>query len=179
MPYRLHVIKVLSHCLVGHCCNGYLDAARSVCLSVCLSVCWSQPWPELCKNGGRCGVSQRNHVLHRVQCIWVSRGRHSWTVNINATGNVGCCYHYCSNFLSLLWCSDPLPLPLPLPLPPPLPPPLPLPLLPFHGRFSTTSCVSRHKKGRIIPGFNEARDDGVSVASAGPYADHLHLAPDR
>jgi len=27
--------------------------------------------------------------------------------------------------------------------------------------------------------FNEARDDGVAVASAGPYADHLHLAADR
>jgi len=24
-----------------------------------------------------------------------------------------------------------------------------------------------------------ARDDGVAVASAGPYANHLHLAPDR
>jgi len=27
--------------------------------------------------------------------------------------------------------------------------------------------------------FNEARDDGVTVASAGPYANHLRLAPDR
>jgi len=27
--------------------------------------------------------------------------------------------------------------------------------------------------------FNEARDDGVAVASAGPYANHLHLAADR
>jgi len=27
--------------------------------------------------------------------------------------------------------------------------------------------------------FNEARDDGVAVASAGPYANHLHLVPDR
>ena len=25
--------------------------------------------------------------------------------------------------------------------------------------------------------INEARDDGVTVASAGPYANHLHLAP--
>jgi len=24
--------------------------------------------------------------------------------------------------------------------------------------------------------FNEARDDGLAVASAGPYANHLHLA---
>jgi len=27
--------------------------------------------------------------------------------------------------------------------------------------------------------FNEARDDVVAVTSAGPYANHLHLAPDR
>jgi len=27
--------------------------------------------------------------------------------------------------------------------------------------------------------FNEATDDGVAVASAGPYANHLHLAADR
>jgi len=27
--------------------------------------------------------------------------------------------------------------------------------------------------------FNEARDDGVAAASAGPYANHLHLTPDR
>jgi len=26
--------------------------------------------------------------------------------------------------------------------------------------------------------FNEARDDGLAVASAGPYANHLHLALD-
>jgi len=27
--------------------------------------------------------------------------------------------------------------------------------------------------------FNEARDDRVAVASAGPYANHLHLTSDR
>jgi len=27
--------------------------------------------------------------------------------------------------------------------------------------------------------FNEARDDGVTVASTGPYANYLYLAPDR
>ena len=27
--------------------------------------------------------------------------------------------------------------------------------------------------------FNEARDDGVAVASAGPHANHLYLTPDR
>ena len=32
---------------------------------------------------------------------------------------------------------------------------------------------------RIIVDFTEARDDGVAVASAGPYANNLHLASDR
>jgi len=27
--------------------------------------------------------------------------------------------------------------------------------------------------------FTGARDDGVAVTSAGPYVDHLHLAPGR
>jgi len=27
--------------------------------------------------------------------------------------------------------------------------------------------------------FTGARDDGAAVASAGPYANHLHLAPDN
>jgi len=27
--------------------------------------------------------------------------------------------------------------------------------------------------------FNEARDDRVAVALAGPYANHLHFTPDR
>jgi len=27
--------------------------------------------------------------------------------------------------------------------------------------------------------FNKAVDDGVAVASAGPYANHLHLVPDK
>jgi len=27
--------------------------------------------------------------------------------------------------------------------------------------------------------FTGSRDYGVAVASAGPYANHLHLAPDR
>jgi len=27
--------------------------------------------------------------------------------------------------------------------------------------------------------FNEARDDGMAVASAGPYANHMRLASDR
>jgi len=35
-----------------------------------------------------------------------------------------------------------------------------------------------HQKGQTNLDFNEARDDGVVVASAGPYANHLHLDPD-
>jgi len=27
--------------------------------------------------------------------------------------------------------------------------------------------------------FNEARDQGVAVPSAGPHANHLHFAPER
>jgi len=34
------------------------------------------------------------------------------------------------------------------------------------------------KPAQAILDFEEARDDGVAVASAGPYANHLHLAPD-
>jgi len=32
---------------------------------------------------------------------------------------------------------------------------------------------------QTILDFTEARDDGVAVASAGPYANHLHHTPDR
>jgi len=32
---------------------------------------------------------------------------------------------------------------------------------------------------KTILDFTGARDDGVAVASAGPYANHLHLTPDR
>jgi len=47
----------------------------------------------------------------------------------------------------------------------------------FNGLFSGTFSVGRHQKRQTILDFNEARDDGV--ASAGPYAKHLHLAPNR
>jgi len=50
---------------------------------------------------------------------------------------------------------------------------------PFIGLFFRTSLVSRHQKGETILDFNEARDDGIAVASAGPDANHLHLAADR
>jgi len=49
-------------------------------------------------------------------------------------------------------------------------------LHPFNGLFSRTTWVSRHQKGRTILDFNEARDDWIAVASAGPYANHLHFA---
>ena len=51
----------------------------------------------------------------------------------------------------------------------------------FNGLFSRTTWVRRHQEGKAILNFNEARDDGVwyAVASAGPYANNLHLAPDR
>jgi len=45
--------------------------------------------------------------------------------------------------------------------------------------FSMTTWVSQHQKGKTSLDFNKARHDGVAVASAGPYANQLHLAPDR
>jgi len=44
---------------------------------------------------------------------------------------------------------------------------------------STTTWISQHHKGQTNLDFNEVRDDGVAVASPGPYANHLHLALDR
>jgi len=52
-------------------------------------------------------------------------------------------------------------------------------LHPFNGHFSRTTWVSWHQKGRTILDFNKAEDNGVAVASAGPYANHMHLIPDR
>jgi len=49
----------------------------------------------------------------------------------------------------------------------------------FHVLFFVTAWVSRYQKGRTILDFNELRDGGVAVASAGPHADHLHLDTDR
>ena len=56
----------------------------------------------------------------------------------------------------------------------------PLLLHPFNGLSSRTTCVSRYQKGKTSLDLNEARDDGVwdAVASAGLYANYLHLAPD-
>jgi len=50
---------------------------------------------------------------------------------------------------------------------------------PSNGLFSRTTGVSQHQKGQTNLDFNEARDDGVAVASAGPYENHLHLSPER
>jgi len=44
--------------------------------------------------------------------------------------------------------------------------------------FPRQPGVSQQQKGQTNIDFNEARDDGVAVASAGPYANHLHLTPD-
>jgi len=54
-----------------------------------------------------------------------------------------------------------------------------LTLHPFDGRFSRTTSVSQYQKSRTILDIYEARDDGLAVASAGPYVNHLHFAPDR
>jgi len=46
--------------------------------------------------------------------------------------------------------------------------------------FSRTTLVTLgSSEGGTILDFNEARDDGVAVVSAGQYANHLHLAADR
>jgi len=48
--------------------------------------------------------------------------------------------------------------------------------------FSRTTCVSQYQKGKTSLDLNEAKDGavfGMAVASAGPYANNLHLAADR
>ena len=48
----------------------------------------------------------------------------------------------------------------------------------FNGLFFMTTWVSQYQKGKTSLDFNEAIDDGVwdAEASAGPYANNLHLA---
>jgi len=41
---------------------------------------------------------------------------------------------------------------------------------PYDGLFSRTTWANQHQKSQINLDFNEARDDGVAMASAGPYA---------
>jgi len=48
---------------------------------------------------------------------------------------------------------------------------------PFNDLSSRTTRVSRHQKGKNILDFDESIYDGVAVASAGPYTNHLHLTP--
>jgi len=57
--------------------------------------------------------------------------------------------------------------------------PIRLKVLFWHKWMKNTTWVSWDEKGKTNLDLNEARDDGMAVASAGPYADHLHLAPDR
>jgi len=56
-------------------------------------------------------------------------------------------------------------------------------LYPFNGVFSRTIWVSQYHKGKTSLDLNDTRDDGGGVlgyrASGGPYANNLHLAPDR
>jgi len=49
----------------------------------------------------------------------------------------------------------------------------------FHSFFSTITLVSRYQNAYINLDFNEAINDVDVVASAGPYANYLQLAPDR
>jgi len=54
----------------------------------------------------------------------------------------------------------------------------------FNGLFSRTTWISRYQKGTTSLDLNDARDDGVLLgwqwlASTGPHANNLHLAPDR
>jgi len=53
-------------------------------------------------------------------------------------------------------------------------------LHPFND-LSRTTCLSQYQKGKTSLDLNQARNGGFwdAVASAGPHADNLHLAPDR
>jgi len=50
---------------------------------------------------------------------------------------------------------------------------------PLNGLFSRTAWVSQHWKGKPIWILVKQEMMGVAVASAGPYANHLHLATNR
>jgi len=49
----------------------------------------------------------------------------------------------------------------------------------FNSLFSRTTWVSRFQKGKISLDLNDARDCGMAVLSAEPYANNLHLPADR
>jgi len=44
---------------------------------------------------------------------------------------------------------------------------------------STSQQLLQGQPDKTNLDFNEARDDGLAVASAVPHANHLHLTPDR
>ena len=48
----------------------------------------------------------------------------------------------------------------------------------FNCLLSRTTWVSQYQKDNCSA-FYVSRDDGLALASAGPYASHLHLAADR
>jgi len=50
-----------------------------------------------------------------------------------------------------------------------------------NGLFSRTTSVCQYQKGKSSLDLNQARDDGFgdAMATAAPYANNLHLAPDR
>jgi len=50
---------------------------------------------------------------------------------------------------------------------------------PFNGFFFEDNLGKLTPEGLNDLDFNEARDDGVAVASAGTYANHLHLSEYR
>jgi len=51
-------------------------------------------------------------------------------------------------------------------------------LPPNQQRQSTEGNLGKPEpEKKTILNFNEARDDGITVTSAGPYTDHLHLTP--
>jgi len=50
---------------------------------------------------------------------------------------------------------------------------------PFNGLFSRITWVSQQQKAETNLDFNEAKDDWAAVTSAGSYANHLHLNPEK
>jgi len=49
----------------------------------------------------------------------------------------------------------------------------------FNGVFSRQPGQTGSRTVKTNLDFHETRDDGMAVASAGPYANHLQVAPDR
>jgi len=49
---------------------------------------------------------------------------------------------------------------------------------PFYSLFSRTIWVSRYQKNTTVLDLNEANDNVMAVASAGPYSNYLHFTPD-